>query len=57
MGTLTDSGISGEIALERRGRQSRGGILRNSPAVVEKHYLAWIPARHEALNEAVRATF
>jgi len=32
-------------------------ILGNSPAVVERHYSAWIPARQEALNEAVRATF
>lgn len=32
-------------------------ILGNSPAVVEKHYSAWIPARQNALNEAVRATF
>src|SRR5262249_21696086 len=32
-------------------------ILGNSPAVVEKHYSAWVQARQEALNEAVRATF
>jgi len=32
-------------------------ILGNSPAVVEKHYSAWIESRQAALNEAVRATF
>ncbi len=32
-------------------------ILGNSPAVVEKHYSAWVTSRQDALNEAVRATF
>jgi integrase len=32
-------------------------ILGNSPAVVEKHYSAWVQSRQEALNEAVGATF
>jgi len=32
-------------------------ILRNSSAVVEKHYSAWVSDRQNALNEAVRARF
>jgi integrase/recombinase XerD len=32
-------------------------ILGNSSRIVEKHYAAWIPARQEKLNEAVRATY